>query len=104
MLHVKDEVNMNLPVVPRGFSSLAEVLEGLVLVKLGDLEGSRVLPLGVPIALVKLDCMVVIPWDLITILIARRHAVRSELGLVNHAEELLITLGYALELFPTIKV
>jgi len=37
-------------------------------VQLGHLEGSGVLPLGVPVALVKLDGMVVVPWDLITVL------------------------------------
>ena len=72
--------------------------------KLGHLKGSRVLPLGVPIALVKLDSMVVVPWDLITILVVWCCAVRPELGLVNHAEELLVSLGYALEPFPTVKI
>ncbi len=52
MLHVKDKVYTNLPVTFRGLSSLAQVLEGLVFVELGHLKGSRVLPLGVAIALV----------------------------------------------------
>ncbi len=104
MLHVKDKVNTNLPVTLRGLSSLAQVLEGLVFMELGHLKGSGVLPLGVPIVLVKLDGMVVVMWDLIAILEAWLHAIGPEIGLVNHAKELLVTLGYALEPFTTINV
>ena len=62
------------------------------------------MPLGVSIALVKLNSMVVIPWDLIAVLVAWGRVVRPELGLVNHVKELLVMLGYALESFPTIKI
>jgi len=72
--------------------------------ELGHLKGSGILPLGVPIALIKLDGMVVILWDFITILVVWRCAVRPELGLVNHAKELLVAFGNALEPFPTIKI
>jgi len=72
--------------------------------KLGHLKGGGVLPLGVSIALIKLDGMVVIPWDFIAILVAWCRAIRPELGLVNHAKELLVTLGNALEPLPTIKI
>ncbi len=72
--------------------------------ELGHLEGSGVLPLGIPIVLVKLDGMVIIPWDFIAILVAWCHAIGPELGLDNHVKELLVTLGYALEPFPTIKI
>ncbi len=69
--------------------------------KLGHLKGSRVLPLGVSIVLVNLNGMVVILQDFISILVAWYHVVRPELGLVNHAKELFVTLGNALEPFPT---
>ena len=52
VLHIKDKVNMNLPVTFRGLASFAQVLEGLVLMELGHLKGSGVLPLGVSIVLV----------------------------------------------------
>ncbi len=104
VLDVKDEVYADLLVTIRGLTSLAHVLEGVVLMKLGHLKGSGVLSLGVPIALIKLDGMVVVSWDLIAILVAWHHAVGLALGLVSHAKELLVTFGYALELFPTIKI
>ena len=72
--------------------------------ELGHLKGSRVLPLGIPIALVKLDSMVIVSWDFIAILVAWGHAIGPELGLVNHVEELLVTLGYSLKPFPSIKI
>ena len=87
VFHVKDKVNTNLSVAFRGFSSFAQVLEGLVLMELGHLKGSRVLPLGVSIVLVKLDGMVVMPWDFIAILVAWCCVVRPELGLVDHPEK-----------------
>ncbi len=65
--------------------------------------GSGVLPLGVPIALVELNGMVVVLCDLIAILVAWYHVVQPELGLVNHAEEFLVTLGNSLKLLPAIK-
>jgi len=71
--------------------------------ELSHLKGSRVLPLGVAIVLVKLNSMVVILWDFIAILVAWCHAVGPELSLVNHAEELLIMSCNAFEPFPTIK-
>jgi len=72
--------------------------------KLGHLKGSEVLPLGVSIALVKLDGMVVILGDFIAILVVQCHVVRPELGLVNHVEELLVSSCNALELFPAIMI
>ncbi len=102
VLHVKDKVYVNLPVTIRGLSSLAQVLEGLVLMELGHLKGSRVLPLGV--AFVELDGMVIVSWDFIAIFVAWHHAVQPELGLADHVEELLVTLGYSLKPFPAIKI
>jgi len=84
---------MSLLVTFRGLSSLTQILEGLVFVELGHLEGSRVLPFSVPIVLVKLDGMIVVSWDLIAILVVQHHAIGPELGLVGHAEELLVMLG-----------
>jgi len=72
--------------------------------KLGHLKGSGVLPLGVSIALIKLNGMVVIPRDFITVLVARCRAIRPELGLVNHAKGLLVALGNARKPFPAIKI
>ncbi len=72
--------------------------------ELGHLKGSGVLPLSVPIVLVKLDSMVVVMWDLIAILVVWCHVIGPELGLVNQAKKLLVMLGYALELFPTVKI
>ena len=97
-------MNTNLLITLRGFSSLAQVLEGLVLVELGHHKGSRVLPLGIPIVLVKLNSMVIVSWDFIAILVAWCRAVQLELGLVDHAEELLVLLGNPLKPFPTIKI
>jgi len=104
VLHIKDKVNTNLPVTFRGLSSFSQVLEGLVPMELGHLKGSRVLPLGITIVLVDLNGMIIVLWDLITILVAWCHVIGPELGLVIHVEELLVMLGYALEPFPTIKI
>jgi len=75
MLHIKDKVNTNLLVTLGWLASFAHVLEGPVLVELGHLKGSRVLPLSVPIALVKLDGMVIFAWDFVAILVAWHHAI-----------------------------
>jgi len=72
--------------------------------KLGHFKGGGILPLGVPIALIELDGMVIIPRDFVTILVSRCCAIRPELGLVDHAKELLVTLGNALKPFPAIKI
>jgi len=72
--------------------------------ELGHFKGSGVLPLGVPIAFIKLNSMVIVPRDFVTILVSWGRAIGPELGLVNHAEELLISLGYALKPFPTVKI
>ena len=104
MLHIKDKVNMDLPVTFSWFSSFTQVLEGCVLMKLGHLKGSKVLPLGVSIALVKLVGMVVILWDFIAILVAWCHEVGPVLGLVNHAKQLLVLSCNAFKPLPTIKV
>ena len=72
--------------------------------ELGHLKGSGVLPLGVSIALVKLDGMVVVPWDLIAIFVVRCHMVGPELGLVSHAKEFLVTSGYPLKALLSIKI
>ena len=72
--------------------------------KLGHLKGSRVLPLGVPIALVKLNSMVVVSWDFVAILVAWCRVVRLELGLVDHVEELLVLLGNPLKVFPSVEI
>ncbi len=75
MFHIKNKVKMNLPVTVGGLTSFAQVLEGLVLMELGHLKGSRVLPLGIPIAFVKLNGVVIVMWDFITIFVSWRHAV-----------------------------
>jgi len=67
VLHIKDKVNTDLV---ETLSSFTQVLESLVLMELGHLKGSGVLPLGVSIALVKLGGMVVILWDFIAVLVA----------------------------------
>ena len=72
--------------------------------KLGHLKGGGILPLGVPIAFIELNSMVIIPRDFITILVLWCHAIGPELGLVNHVEELLVMLGNALKPFPAIKI
>ena len=104
VFHVKDKVNTNLPVTIRGLTSFAQVLEGFVLMELGHLKGSRVLPLGIPIVLVKLDGMVIVMWDFVAILVAWHCAVRPELGLISHAKEFLVTSGYPLKAFLSIKI
>jgi len=104
MFHVKDKVDTNLPVTIRGLSSFAQVLEGLVLMELGHLKGSRILLLGIPIVLVKLNGMVIVSWDFIAILVAWHCVVQPELGLVGHAKELLVVSGYPLKVFPSIEI
>jgi len=90
VLHIKNEVNTNLLVTIGGLSSFAQVPEGLILMELGHLKGSRVLPLGIPITLVKLDGMVIVAWDFVTILVAWCHLVGPQLDLDNHPEKLLV--------------
>ncbi len=51
------------------FCSFTQNLEGLVLMKLGHLNGSRVLPLDIAIVIIKFNSMVVSPWDFIAILV-----------------------------------
>ena len=76
MLYIEDKMNMYLPVTFRWLSSFTQVLEGLVLMKLGHhLKGSRVLQIGIPIALVKLDSMVIVAWNLVTVLVLWCHTV-----------------------------
>jgi len=106
VLHIKDKVNTDFSVTFRWFLSFIQILilEGLALMQLGHLKGIGVLPLGVSIEHVKLNGMVVILWDFITILVAWCHAVGPELGLVNHVKELLVASCNAFEPFPSIKI
>jgi len=69
MLDIKDKMDSNLAVAFWCFCSLAHVLESLVLMKLGHLKGSGVLPLGFSIVLVKLNSTIVILGDFIAILL-----------------------------------
>ena len=66
--------------------------------KLRHLKGGGVLPLDVSIALIELNGMVVILWDLIAILVVWCHMIGPELGLVDHVKELLVALCNALKL------
>ena len=103
MLDIKDKVDSNLFIAIRGLGSFPKILECLVLMELGHLQGSRILPLGVSIALVKLKSMVIISWDLITILVSWG-AVGMEFGLIGHAEELLLPSCNTLKVLPAIKI
>ncbi len=60
--------------------------------------------LGIPIALVKLNGMVIVLWDFIVRLVTCCHAVQPELGLVSHVKELLVTFGYSIKAFPSVKI
>ncbi len=66
MFDIKDKDGLISPIAFRCLSTFSQVLEGLVLVELGHLKGSRVLPLGVTIMLVKFNGMVVVAWNLVT--------------------------------------
>ncbi len=80
------------------------MLEGLVLMKLGHLKGSRVLPLGVAIVLVKLNSMIVILWNFIPILVAQCHAIRLELVLIDHPTEFFVSSCNVFKPLPAIKI
>jgi len=69
-----------IPVAFMYFSSLTQVLEGFLLMKLSHLKGCWVFLLGVTIVLVKLNSMVIIPLDFIPMLVMGWHAIRPELG------------------------
>ena len=104
MLDIKDKMDSDLPVTIRRLDSLAKVLESAVFIELGHLQGSGVLPFGVAIALIKLQSMIIIPWDLISILVSWCCAIGAKLSLVGHAEKLLLSFCNAFKLLPTIKV
>ncbi len=72
--------------------------------ELRHLKGSRVLPLGIAIAFVKLNGMVIVSGDFITILVTWCHAVRPKHGLVGHVDRLLVTSGDPLKALPSIKI
>jgi len=104
MLDVKDKMDSNLPVGFWWLMLFPQVLEGLVLMELGHLKGSRVLPLGIAIVLVKHDSMAIIQWDFVTFCLAQCHVVRLEPDLIDHAEEFIILPCNAFEVLPTIQV
>ena len=104
MLDIKDKVDPDLSVAIRRLGPFSKVFEGLVFMELGHFKGSGILPLGVAIALVKLKGMSVVTWDLISILVAWCCSVRTEFGLVGHAEELLLPSCNAFEPLPAIKI
>jgi len=87
-----------------GGTGFSEVLEGLIFVELFHLETGGVLPLGVAIPEVQCHCMVVVSCHFVPILVPGCCPIGSEFGLVNHAEELLVLLGKALEPLPSICV
>ncbi len=104
MLDVKDKMDSDLPVAFQCLSTFSYIFEGLVLIELGHLKGSGVLPLGIAIALVKFNSMVVISWDFIIILVSWCCVIGLEFGLVDHAKKLLVLPGNAFKVLPTIKI
>jgi len=83
---------------------LPKFLKVLKVMKLGHLKGSRVLPLGFSIALVRLNSMVVILWDLIALLVTWCHVVRPELGVIDHIEKFLFFSCNAFKPLLSIKI
>ncbi len=104
MLDIKDKMDSDLSVSFWCLNAFSQVLKGLAFMELGHLKGSRVLPLGIAIALVKLDNMVVISWDFKTILVLWCHVIESEFSLIGHTKDFLVMPCNALKALPAVKI
>jgi len=96
-----DKMNANLLVACWCRNIIPKILEGLVRVNLIKFKSSRILPLSVLGLLVELDCMieVTILRYFLAVLVARCSVVRSEFGLFNLAQELLLIFASFLNCF-----
>jgi len=103
MLNIKNKVNPDPSITIRWFGSLSKVFERLVIMELIHLKHCRILPLCVVIPLVKFNSMIEVFGNFIPILVPWCCPIGSQLSLVDHPEELLVSLSNGFELFPAIS-
>ena len=88
----------------RLWAPLADITVSFILHELIDLELRGVLPLGVTVLDVQLDCFSEVAWYLYAVLVLGSGVVLLELGLVKHSLHILFILSNTSELSPVFGV
>ena len=82
----------------------SHVLEGLMLIQLLHFKVSGILPFGVPVLSIELQCMFAIARDLKTALASWCCAAGMQLGLIDQPNQLVASMGKMSKLLPTLFI
>jgi hypothetical protein len=104
MFAIEDRMSANLLESLWRISSMTTILESVIFMKLGHLKGSDILSLGITGLNIESRSLVVTFGNKVSILVLSGSTKGTELGLVNQADQFLLSFGNPFEAFPPIKI
>ena len=104
MLDGTHKVHLHLLAAWRLLVTKSHVLEGLMLIQLLHFKVSGILPFGVPVLSIELQCVFAIARDLKTALASWRCVAGMQLGLIDQLNQLVTSMGKMSKLLPTLFI
>ena len=101
MFDIMHKMDMDVLAVTGDWCLMSSVFEDFVFFHQIQFKVGGILPQGVAVLLVKVDCIITVSWNFHTTFAFGLAEVFSDLGLVCNGEELSLFLGHAFKVVPS---